>query len=108
MALIAMVFGGLGTAIGSKLQDMQGFQLIMNFLVMPTFFLSGALFPLDHLPKVLGFITDMDPLSYGIDGLRGALIGRTHFGLLTDLAVLSAVAVVLVSIGSYLFSQIEI
>jgi ABC-2 type transport system permease protein len=108
MALIAMVFGGLGTAIGSKLQHMQGFQLIMNFLVMPIFFLSGALFPLDHLPKVLGFITDLDPLSYGIDGLRGALIGRTHFGLLTDLAVLSAVAVVLVSIGSYLFSQIEI
>ena len=108
MALIAMVFGGLGTAIGSKLQDMQGFQLIMNFLVMPIFFLSGALFPLDHLPKVLGFITDLDPLSYGIDGLRGALIGRTHFGLLTDLAVLSALAVVLVSIGSYLFSQIEI
>jgi ABC-2 type transport system permease protein len=88
MGLIAMVFGGLGTAIGSKLQDMQGFQLIMNFLVLPIFFLSGALFPLDHLPKVLGFITDLDPLSYGIDGLRGALIGRTHFGLLTDLAVL--------------------
>ncbi|MGO8814520.1 MAG: ABC transporter permease [Terriglobia bacterium] len=108
MGLIAMVFGGLGTAIGSKLQDMQGFQLIMNFLVLPIFFLSGALFPLDHLPKVLGFITDLDPLSYGIDGLRGALIGRTHFGLLTDLAVLSAVAVVLVSVGGYLFSQIEI
>ena len=108
MGLIAMVFGGLGTAIGSKLQDMQGFQLIMNFLVLPIFFLSGALFPLDHLPKVLGFITDLDPLSYGIDGLRGALIGRTHFGLLTDLAVLSAVAVVLVSVGSYLFSQIEV
>jgi len=102
-----MVFGGLGTAIGSKLQDMQGFQLIMNFLVLPIFFLSGALFPLDHLPKVLGFITDFDPLSYGVDGLRGALIGRTHFGLLTDLAVLSAVAVVLVSVGGYLFSQIE-
>ena len=108
MALIALVFGGLGTAIGSRLQDMQGFQLIMNFLVMPIFFLSGALFPLDHLPKVLGVITDVDPLSYGIDGLRGVLIGRTHFGLLTDLAVLSAVAVVLLSIGSYLFSQIEV
>jgi len=108
MALIAMVFGGLGTAIGSKLQDMQGFQLIMNFLVLPIFFLSGALFPLDHLPKALGFITTLDPLSYGIDGLRGVLIGRTHFGLATDLAVLAAVALVLVSIGSYLFSQIEI
>ena len=108
MALIALVFGGLGTAIGSRLQDMQGFQLIMNFLVLPIFFLSGALFPLDHLPKVLGVITEVDPLSYGIDGIRGVLIGRAHFGLLTDLAVLSAVAVVLLSIGSYLFSQIEI
>ena len=44
MALIAIVFSALGTAIGSTLRDMQGFQLIMNFLVMPIFFLSGALF----------------------------------------------------------------
>ena len=108
MALIALVFAGLGTAIGSRLQDMQGFQLIMNFLVLPIFFLSGALFPLDHLPKALGAVTSADPLSYGIDGLRGTLIGRTHFGLLTDLAVLCAVAVVLLSIGSYLFSKIEV
>jgi ABC-2 type transport system permease protein len=75
---------------------------------MPVFFLSGALFPLDHLPRFLGVITDVNPLSYGIDGLRGALIGRTHFGLLTDLAVLCAVAVVFLSNGSYFFSQIEI
>lgn len=108
MILIALVFAGLGTAIGSKLQDLQGFQLIMNFLVLPIFFLSGALFPLDHLPKVLGAITSADPLSYGIDGLRGSLIGITHFGLLLDFAVLGAVAVVLLSIGSYLFSQLEI
>ena len=108
MALIALVFGGLGTAIGSKLQDFQGFQLIMNFLVLPIFFLSGALFPLDHLPKFMSIVTSVDPLSYGIDGLRGALIGRTHFGLLTDLAILVSVAVLLVGIGSYLFSQIEV
>lgn len=108
MALIALVFAGLGTAIGSKLQDMQGFQLIMNFLVMPIFFLSGALFPLDHLPAAMGMITSADPLSYGIDGLRGTLIGLSHFGLLTDFAVLCAVAVILLSVGSYLFSQIEI
>ena len=48
MALIAVVFAALGTAIGSSLQDMQGFQLIMNFLVLPIFFLSGALFPLEQ------------------------------------------------------------
>jgi ABC-2 type transport system permease protein len=108
MILIALVFAGLGTAIGSRLQDMQGFQLIMNFLVLPIFFLSGALFPLEHLPKALGVITSADPLSYGIDGLRGTLIGLSHFGLLTDLWVLAAVAVVLLSIGSYLFSKIEL
>jgi ABC-2 type transport system permease protein len=108
MALIALVFAGLGTAIGSRLQDMQGFQLIMNFLVLPIFFLSGALFPLDHLPKVLSDITTADPLSYGIDGLRGTLIGRSHFALLTDFGVLCGVAVVLLSVGSYLFSRIEI
>ena len=108
MALIAIVFAGLGTAIGSKIQDFQGIQLTMNFLVGPIFFLSGALFPLDHLPKLLGAVTAVDPLSYGIDGLRGALIGRTHFGMLPDLAVLIAVAAVLLSIGSYFFTQIEV
>ncbi|HEY3789046.1 MAG TPA: ABC transporter permease, partial [Urbifossiella sp.] len=53
MALIAMVFAVLGTIIGSALRDMQGFQLIMNFLVMPIFFLSGALYPLSGLPPAL-------------------------------------------------------
>jgi len=108
MALIALVFAGLGTAIGSRVEDMQGLQLIMNFLVLPIFFLSGALFPLEHLPKALGAVTSADPLSYGIDGLRATLIGRSHFGVLTDLSVLAAVAVVLLSIGSYMFSKIEI
>jgi ABC-2 type transport system permease protein len=108
MALTAIVFGGLGTAIGSVLQDMQGFQLIMNFLVMPIFFLSGALFPLANLPKVLAAVTSVDPLSYGVDGLRGALIGLSHFGVATDLAVLSVVAALFLVLGGYLFSRIEI
>lgn len=108
MALIAVVFASLGMAIGSKLENMQGFQLIMNFLVMPIFFLSGALFPLTNLPKVLGIITAVDPLSYGIDGLRGVLIGASHFGLLTDIAVLAIVALALASLGSYFFSKIQL
>src|SRR5450432_2884786 len=73
MVFIAIVFSALGTAIGSGLKDMQGFQLIMNFLVLPIFFLSGALFPLNNLPKALAFVTRLDPLSYGVDGMRTAL-----------------------------------
>jgi ABC-2 type transport system permease protein len=108
MVLIAVVFAALGVAIGSSLQDMQGFQLIMNFMVMPIFFLSGALFPLNGLPKVLGYATAADPLSYGIDGMRTVLLGRSHFGAATDLIVLSVVGGVLLVIGAQRFSKIEI
>jgi ABC-2 type transport system permease protein len=108
MALIAIVFAALGTSIGSNLQDMQGFQLIMNFLVLPIFFLSGALFPLNNLPKALGFVTKLDPLSYGVDGLRATLIGASHFGAIVDAVVLAVVAVGLLCLGAWRFSKIEI
>jgi ABC-2 type transport system permease protein len=108
MALIAMVFSSLGIALGSRLENMQGFQLIMNFLVMPIFFLSGALFPLTNLPKVLNVISSFDPLSYGVDGLRAALIGISHFGVFTDIAVLCAVGLALTVLGSYFFSRIQL
>src|SRR6266446_2192105 len=108
MALIAIVFAALGTAIGSGLQDMQGFQLIMNFLMLPIFFLSGALFPLNNLPKVLSLITRLDPLSYGVDGLRMTLNGTSHFGLITDLSVLVLVTLMFLVVGSHLFSKIEV
>lgn len=108
MILTSILFTALGTAIASVLEDMQGFQLIINFFIMPLFFLSGALFPLTDLPPVLKFITALDPLSYGVDGMRGALEGITHFGLTTDILVLSVMTAVLLAIGSYLFSKIQL
>lgn len=108
MMLIACVFAALGTVIGSALQNMQGFQLIMNFLVMPIFFLSGALYPLNNLPRAFSAVTSVDPLTYGIDGLRTTLIGISHFGVAVDGAVLVVVGSVLLAIGSYFFSKIEV
>lgn len=108
MVLIACVFSALGTAIGSALENMQGFQLIMNFLVMPIFFLSGALYPLDNLPKVFSTVISMDPLAYGVDALRTTLIGRSHYGLALDGLVLVLVAAVLLMIGSRLFSKVQV
>jgi ABC-2 type transport system permease protein len=105
---IAIVFAALGTAIGSGLQDMQGFQLIMNFLVLPIFFLSGALFSLDTAPKPLAMVASLDPLSYGVDGLRAALIGASHFGIFWDAAVLGVFAIALLILGAWRFSKIEI
>lgn len=108
MAFIAIFFTALGTAIASLLQDMQGFQLIMNFLLMPLFFFSGALFPLQGLPHVLRVAASMNPLAYGIDGLRDTLVGGAHFGLGTDLLVLSVITSLIMALGSYLFSKIQI
>ena len=107
MLLIAALFAGLGTTIGSVLQNMQGFQLVMNFIVMPIFFLSGALYPLNNLPKVFATVTSMDPLAYGVDGLRTALIGVSHFGLVLDGGVLLVLGAILLVIGSHFFSKIQ-
>lgn len=108
MVLTALLFTALGTAIAARLQDMQGFQLIMNFVVMPLFFLSGAVFPLDGAPTVLSVLARFDPLSYGIDALRILLSNSSHFGLGTDVAVLTVVTLAFLGLGSYLFSKIEI
>jgi len=105
--LIAVVFAALGTGIGSILQDMQGFQLVMNFLVLPIFFLSGALYPLSNLPTAMAVIVRIDPLTYGVDGLRGALVHVWQFSAMLDIAVLAAIACVFLGSGAYLFSKIE-
>jgi ABC-2 type transport system permease protein len=108
MFLMALLFTGLGTAIASMLSDFQGFQLIMNFLVMPLFFLSGALFPLQNAPDFLKVIASIDPLSYGVDGIRGALNGMTHFGLSFDVIILGILTACVLCVGAYLFSKIQI
>jgi ABC-2 type transport system permease protein len=108
LALVAIVFSALGTTIGSSLQDMQAFPIVMNFLVLPLFFLSGALFPLKNLPTALSVVTSVDPLSYGVDGLRAALLGSAYFGATLDLVVLAVVGVALLWLGAWRFSKIEI
>lgn len=108
MVLISVMFTAMGTAIAARLSDFQGFQLIINLLVMPMFFLSGALFPLRNLPGPLTFITSINPLSFGVDGLRYTLTGITHFGLGTDLTALVGLTTGLLVLGSYLFARIEL
>jgi ABC-2 type transport system permease protein len=108
MVLIATLFTALGTAIASVLEDMHGFQLIMNFLVMPLFFLSGALFPIHNLPAPVSMLVRLNPLSYGVDGLRGALLGVYQIGFLTNFTVLALCMFFLVITGAYLFSKIEV
>ena len=107
MFLSALLFTALGTAIASKLDDMQGFQMIMNFLVMPLFFLSGAIFPLDRT-SVLGTIASFDPLSYTVDALRHLLTNVHYFSISRDVTVLAILTVIFLGVGSYFFSKVQI
>ncbi len=114
VALIAIVFAALGASIGSTIKDMQGFQMLMNFLVLPLFFLSGALYPLKNLDTAMTWITHADPLAYGIDGLRGVLIGNWQFSFtwqfnfLLDFGLLAVLAAVFLGTSAWLFSRIQI
>src|SRR6266550_4158942 len=108
IVLIAIVFAALATALGSSLKDMQGFQMVMNFLVMPLFFLSGELYHIAGLPTALAVLTRVDPLTYGVDGVRGILIGTSQFGIGLDVAVLLGVGVLFVWAGAWRFSKIEV
>ncbi len=107
MFLIALLFTALGTAIASLLKDMNAFPLIINFIIMPLFFLSGALFPINDVPEFLNVIIRINPLSYGVDGVRGALT-TSSFGLPLDFGVMALGIFIVTFIGSYLFSKIEI
>ena len=108
MILIALFFAALGTAIASLLDDMQGFQLIMNFLIMPIFFLSGAVFPLNTAPTVIQWISKINPLTYGVNGIRACLLGTAQSSIFGNLILLSVLTVIILIIGSKLFSKMQV
>ncbi len=107
MFLISMMFVSLGIAIASTMEDMQGFQLISNFILMPMFFLSGALFPLSSAPGILSAISMIDPLTYGVNGLRFILLGHSDIAFPLCLGVIVAFTAVFVAMAIFLFNRIE-
>lgn len=107
MVLISFTFIGLGLIFASRMKDMQGFGMVMNFVVFPLFFLSGALYPLDNLPRAVRLVSCLDPLTYGVDGLRGALSGVSGFPPAVDLAAMAVSALVMVVLGAYAFEKSE-
>jgi ABC-2 type transport system permease protein len=106
--LIAISFVGIGISFASVMEDMHGFQLIMNFLIMPTFLLSGALFPLDNLPVWLVGLSYLDPLTYGVDGLRGLMTGFSHLPVIADFAILGSFCLAMILIARHLFNRTEV
>jgi ABC-2 type transport system permease protein len=108
MTLIGLSFTAFGIAFASRMEDMHGFQLIMNFVVFPIFGLSGALFPIDSLPSWLRSLTMLDPLTYGVEGIRYGLLGTSQIDPVLSFVVLSGFTIFMVVLGAYLFRKISI
>jgi len=103
MAALAFGLSSMGVAIAARMRSMQGFQMVMNFLMMPMFFLSGALFPLVGLPLWMTFLTRLDPASYGIDPIRRTLLGapaeRLALTLFDQVVPIAAEVALIVAFG---------
>jgi ABC-2 type transport system permease protein len=108
MVLIAISFTGMGIAISTLMEDIHGFQLVINFFVFPIFFLSGALFPLEEFPEFLRFLAYLNPLTYGVDGMRWSLIHFSEFNPLIDLLSIGAFSVFIILLSTFLFNRTEV
>ena len=110
MYMIILLVGlvSIGLIIGSFMESSEGFSLIGGFIIFPLFFLSGALFPLTNLPDWLLTLTLANPLTYGVDAMRGLMLGSYRFGLFVDFSILLTFAAVMVGIGSLAFEHMKV
>ena len=107
MILIGLAFTSFGIAIASRMEDMSGFQLIMNFVIFPIFGLSGAIYPLNSIPQWLKIVTYFDPLTYGVEGVRYGLLGTSAINPLLCLAALGGFAAAMITVGALLFRKVK-
>ncbi|HLD58586.1 MAG TPA: ABC transporter permease [archaeon] len=105
MIMISFSFVAIGLSIATRLNNMEGFQMIMSFLVMPLFFLSGAFFPLEGVPIWMKSLAYLDPLFYGVDGMRAMLIGAGQMPVWIDFTVLIGFGIFMIFLASYLFRK---
>ena len=106
MFLATTILVSIGLIMGSRMESPEGFQLITSFVVFPMFLLT--LFPFDKLPSYLVPFAYADPMTYAVDGLRGAMIGANYFPLYVDAAVLAVLSCIFIAIGTYAFKKMKI
>jgi len=105
LLLISIAMVSIGLVIGANLQSPEGFSLVINFVMWPMFFFSGALFPVSNLAPWLAAVTYINPLTYGVDAMRGIILGINHYTLLLDTAVLMVFTLMMMGIGIMSFRR---
>jgi len=106
-AALSFSIAAFGIVLATFYENYESFSVIMNFIIMPMFFLSGAMYPVKLLPEILRFAAKFNPLTYGIDALKHVISAQTQgvmspdFNILTDLAVIAVTSVVFVVAGGW-------
>ncbi len=105
LLLISVAMVSIGLVIGSNLTSPEGFSLVINFVMWPMFFFSGALFPVGNLPYWLAAVTYINPLTYGVDALRGIILGINQFSILYDALIMLVFSVIMMGLGVLSFKR---
>ena len=106
--LVSVTFISVGLILASFIDDPQAFGVITNFVTFPLFFLSGALFPLSGLPRTVQLISYVNPMTYGVDGIRYALLGTSTFSPAVDIAALLISSVIMLSLSTLAFEKAKV
>ncbi|MGF3554520.1 MAG: ABC transporter permease [Thermoplasmatota archaeon] len=111
MILLAFTAVGFGLILASIMRDFQGFQIIINLILLPLFFLSSAIIPIQtntNLPDLAIKASFANPLFYMVDGLRGSLTGiNYYFHPMINLIIVFFICAIIMGLGAYFFNKSE-
>ncbi len=105
MVIVSLSQTAMGIALSARMSSSQGFMVLMNFIVLPIYFLSGAMFPLTHLPIWLSVLSQMDPLTYGVDLMRGILLGTFYYSIYRDILIIMFFGILMLYISVRQFQR---
>jgi ABC-2 type transport system permease protein len=108
LAVFGMAVNALGIVVAARMKSFEGFGSVVNFVIQPIFFLSGALYPIEGLPHALRLVVLVNPMSYAVDAVRGLCLGVHHFPIVVDVAVVLAAAVAFGMLARRAFNKMEV
>jgi ABC-2 type transport system permease protein len=108
LLILAAGLVSMGLIIGSFMESPEGYGLVSSFVIYPLFLLSGALYPLENLPKWMKFLTHLDPATYAVDALRYVIVGASSMSPVTDVLIVLGFDAVLILIGTWAFNRMKL
>ena len=99
IVLLSLGMTAMGVVVATRMHTFEGFGVISNFVIMPLYFLSGGIFPVERLPTWMAVLVRANPVTYGVDLMRHAMLQPAVFSVEIDVAVLLGFAAAMVALA---------